>query len=249
MEGWGWMVRLFLSAVLLILPAACQPSQPADAEDGVVFSDEEGDLPYPTEAQSTAFPTSPAEEVPAGMQLAGCPAQFALLSLKFSADVDFNAAGASLHHTLGDGVLMLEVTADQPRVIIQSQAPITLPVKIKGTMEDCTLSGESSMIASASGYCENGIVYLVIEENWQAGSGVLTCPERDPANFPLAGVGKMTHGGSDGRGEVFYLDWNFSDQSIGYMLEKPFSGQGGSGTHTWTLIMELFQPINPVSTP
>ncbi|MFZ6019395.1 MAG: hypothetical protein ACOYXO_07255, partial [Chloroflexota bacterium] len=70
-----------------------------------------------------------------------------------------------MHHTLGDGVLLLEVTADQPRVIIQSQAPVTLPVTIRGVMGDCTYEGQSSMIATASGYCENGIVRLIIEEN------------------------------------------------------------------------------------
>lgn len=33
------------------------------------------------------------------------------------------------------------------------------------------------------------------------------------------------------------------------MLEKPFSGQGGSGTHTWTLVMDPIQPVQPVSPP
>ncbi|GAP09307.1 hypothetical protein BECAL_00449 [Bellilinea caldifistulae] len=245
-----WRVRIFawaLAAGLLIYAGACKPSQPA--EDDVTFSDEGEGITESSPVPETAVPTSRPEAVPEGMNLAECPGRFGLLSLKFSADIDFNAAGASLHHTLGDGVLLLEVSEDKPQVIIQSQNPVTLPVTINGTVGDCSLSGESSMIASASGYCENGIVHLIIEENWQSGSGVLTCPDRNPANFPLVGAGSMTHRGADGRGEVFYLDWGFSDQNIGYMLEKPFLGQGGSGTHTWTLMMEPFQPIMPVSTP
>lgn len=133
--------------------------------------------------------------------------------------MDFNVEEVFLHYSLGDGVLLLEVSEDQPRVLLQAQSPITLPVTIQGSMGGCTLSGESSMTASASGYCENGIVRLIIEENWQSGSGVLSCPDRDPAPFPIAGAGSMTHRGADGRGEVFYLNANFSEQSVGYMLE------------------------------
>ncbi len=245
MAGWKKFIKWFIFIMLLAGMAACKPSSSRE-EDEVIFSDEDEGIAEPTRAQSTNVPTSAPEEVPEGMTLAECPGKFSLLSLKFSADIDFNAGEASLHHRLGDGVLLLEVTEDRPRVVLRSQSPVTLPVTLMGTMGDCTLSGESSMIASASGYCENGIVRLIIEENWQSGRGVLTCPEQDPANLPLAGAGSMTHSGADGRGEVFYLDAEFSEQSIGYMLEKPFSGQGGSGTHTWTLIMELFQlPIVP----
>lgn len=247
MKRWGWVLGFLLAAGLWLLPAACKPSQPAD--DGVTFSDEGDEGLAPTAAQGTALPTSPPKAIPEGMKLAECPGRFGLLSLKFSADIDFNVGDTSLHHTLGDGVLLLEVTGDQPRVVIGSQSPITLPVTISGTIGDCTFAGKSTMTASASGYCENGIVRLIIEENWQSGSGVLTCPERDPINSPLVGAGGMTHRGADGRGEVFYLDQGFSEQNVGYMLEKPFSGQGGSGTHTWTLVMDPIQLIMPVNPP
>ncbi len=248
MKGWRMLWELVILTMLAFEMAACKPSAPVE-EDEVTFSDEGEDITEPTVAQSTAVPTSPPESVPQGMELASCPSRFGLLSLKFSAEINFNTAGAALHHTLGDGVLQLEVTDDQPQVVIRSPSPVTLPVTISGTMGDCTFSGETSMTASASGYCENGIVRLVIEENWQSGSGVLTCPDHDPANVPLVGVGSMTHSGADGRGEVFFLDQGFSEQNVGYMLEKPFAGQGGSGTHTWTLVMDPIQLMLPVSTP
>uniref|UniRef100_A0A7C4Q581 SbsA Ig-like domain-containing protein n=1 Tax=Bellilinea caldifistulae TaxID=360411 RepID=A0A7C4Q581_9CHLR len=247
MKWRGGIVGLLLSAVLLILPAACQPSQPVD--DGVVFSDEEGDLPPPTQIPTTPPPTLQPDDVPQGIELAECPRLYNFVFLKFSSEIDFNVEQVALHYSLGDGVLTLEVTQETPRVILQPQSTITLPVTIRGVTGDCTYEGQSSMIATASGYCENGIVRLIIEENWQPGSGVMSCPDHDPVQGPLPAPGKMTHRGGDGRGEVFYLDAGFSDQNIGYMLEKPFQGQGGSGSHIWTLVMEPIQLILPVSTP
>jgi len=247
MKWRGGMVGPLLAAVLLILSAACQPSQPVD--DGVVFSDEEGDLPPPTQIPATPPPTLQPDDVPQGIELAECPKLYNFVFLKFSSEIDFNVGEVALHYSLGDGVLTLEVTQETPRVILQPQSAITLPVTIRGVMDDCTSEGQSSMIATASGYCENGIVHLIIEEDWQPGSGVMYCPDHDPVQGRLPAPGKMTHRGADGRGEVFYLDAGFSDQNIGYMLEKPFQGQGGSGSHTWTLVMEPIQLILPVSTP
>ncbi len=248
MAGWGKIFTVFAAGMLVWTMAACKPSSPA-GQDGVTFSDEDESLNEPTLAQSTLVATSVPQEVPEGMDLAECPGKFGLIFLKFSAEIDFNVEEVLLHHSLGDGVLVLEVTEDTPRVILKAQNPITMPVRMRGTMEDCTFSGESSMTATASGFCENGIVHLIIEENWQSGSGVMTCPERDPVQVPMPGPGPMSHRGADGRGEVFYLDNGFSEQNIGYMLEKPFQGQGGSGAHTWTLVMELIQFSVPVSPP
>ncbi|MFZ6019394.1 MAG: hypothetical protein ACOYXO_07250 [Chloroflexota bacterium] len=66
MSGRGLFFVLLAAAIGLGMAGACSPSSPADSQE-VIFSDEEGDLPYPTGAQSTALPTSPAEEIPAGM--------------------------------------------------------------------------------------------------------------------------------------------------------------------------------------
>lgn len=244
MNAWGRIFTLAAGLLLLASLAACNlpggapPAQPAEV-DGESDGADEPPPPPPADAGGAA---------PQGMELAECPPPPNLLWLKFSADIVFTSGVMNLTHNLGDGVLTLVVTSGEPDFAIQSQGSASMPVTISGSMDDCTLQGESSMTASASGFCRGGVVYLTIQENWQAGSGSLTCPEQDPAPFPIPAVGVMTHTGAGGNGEAFYLDKGFSEHSTGSMLEKPFAGQGGSGMHTWTLLMDPI-PLLPLVTP
>lgn len=239
MNGWGrFLVLLALTTSLAgcNLPGGASPAEPP-GESGE--SSGEQAPPAPPDAGAAA---------PQDMRLAECPLPPNLLWLKFSAEITFSGGVMNLKHSLGDGVLTLVATSGAPDFAIQSQGTVSLPVTISGSVDNCTLQGESSMIASASGFCRGGVVYLTIQENWQVGSGTLTCPEQDPAAFPITAVGLMTHSGADGRGEAFYLDAGFSEHSTGFMLEKPFAGQGGSGMHTWTLLMDTI-PLVPLVTP
>ena len=89
-------------------------------------------------------------------------------------------------------------------------------------------------------------MYLIIVEDWGPGQGTLKC-EDATVPFSSPGVGAMTHTGADGRGEVFYLDRNFSGEGAGYTSICPF--QQGEGEHVWTLFLENIPTIAPPSKP
>ena len=92
------------------------------------------------------------------------------------------------------------------------------------------------MTPSAHGNCEAGVVSLIIEENWMAMNGEMTCVDPDgdtvimPFNVPPMGL--QQHTGQNGAGEIFYL----VDSSEGYSSMRPFLE--GEGYHTWTLYTE-----------
>jgi len=98
------------------------------------------------------------------------------------------------------------------------------------------------MTPSASGYCQDGIVYLTIVEDWGPFQGKMTC-EGTTVPYNMPAMGAMTHAGADGRGEVFYLDQNFSGEGAGYTIIRPFAGPSGSGEHIWTLFYEYTGPV------
>jgi len=204
--------------------------------------------PLPTATATTsapaAAPTTQVEpEIPEGMDLLPCPKPGTSMLLKFSAELRIQAAEADITHSLHDGVLNLMVMQEgDSSAAIQSVEGVAIPYEMKGSMGPCSLAGQGEMSPSAQGYCQEGIVYLTIVENWGAYEGKLTCPDAImPLNVPP--MGAMTHAGKDGRGEVFYLDKNFSTEGAGYTSIRPFAA--GSGDHVWTLFLDATGPVAP----
>lgn len=238
-------VLLWISSIVFMLVlAACVP--PPAVQPPRPQADEQPELPDPPANEPPDSSTDSEMAVPEGMELGDCPSTTAILFLKFSADIRIVQGDVVFEHNLQDGVLSLNVPEGNPSTAtLVGQGGVDIPVKISGKMGDCTLQGSSSMSPSASGSCQNGIVYLTIQENWKPGQGTLTCPDDDePAPFQIPAVGQMTHSGPGGRGEVFYMDMNYSTTSVGSMVEKPF--QGGQGVHTWTLLWDYtFIPTFP----
>ncbi|MBN1641608.1 MAG: hypothetical protein JXA09_10265 [Anaerolineae bacterium] len=195
---------------------------------------------------ATATPTgaagAPAPPAgPEGTDLIDCPPAGSTMLLKFSADITIEHEGAVIQHVLHDGVLGLVVSRDGRAIESAEGAPIVY--EMNGSMPKCVLEGEGTMTPSASGYCENGVVYLTIVEEWGAYNGTMTCEDTViPLNIPS--MGTMTHTGADGQGEVFYLDRSFSSEGAGYTSIRPFSGPG-SGQHVWTLFYEWTGPVAP----
>ena len=205
---------------------------------GGTQGDEEETAGLPTVAPE---PPEPVEDSPEGMDLAECPLGGAL-TLKFSANFTMQEGEFSMTHSLQDGLLSLMLDSAGN---IRAVEPPQIPYTITGTAGDCTLDGQGSMTPDATGECRDGVVYLIIVEDWAPGSMTVTCDDvTEPAQLP--GPGPMTHTGADGRGEVFYLDRGFTDEGVGagFTTIRPFAQ--GSGEHIWTLYMPDI-PVVPLA--
>lgn len=219
MKPLGWVLVFVLACGL----AGC--SLPGGSGDE---GDEDG-LGPPT---AEPGPPDPVEDMPEGMDLADCPLNSAL-TLKFSANFTIEEGEFSMTHQLEDGLLSLMVDAAGN---IRALEPPQIPYTVTGTAGDCTLNGQGSMTPDATGYCVDGVVQLIIVEDWAPGSMTVTCDDvTQPVQLP--GPGPMTHTGADGRGEVFYLDRGFTEEGVGagFTTMRPFAQ--GSGEHIWTLYM------------
>ena len=171
-----------------------------------------------------------------------CPGKGAGLMLGFDHALTVNYGETSLTQFLHQGWLVLSVVDDNGT--IQSSAANPIPVTMEGRMSvECTLTGEGTMMPSAHGSCEAGVVSLIIEENWMPIQGEMVCIEPDGdvtrAPFNVPAMGQRTHSGANGSGEIFYLIAG----SQGYSSMRPFVE--GDGYHTWTLYVEDI-PIVPL---
>jgi hypothetical protein len=110
-------------------------------------------------------------------------------------------------------------------------APQTLGYEVMGTVGECSLEATGSMLFSAQGYCQDGIVYLSITEDWQPAGGTMTCED---TQIPFEAPGfKAIHNGPYNNGEEFLL----TNDPQGYTVMREFLG--GSGYHTWTLTSDI----------
>jgi hypothetical protein len=83
------------------------------------------------------------------------------------------------------------------------------------------------VIVSAEGYCDAGVVYLNIMEDWSKTEGSMTC---DEAVVPFSAPGSaFTHSGASGLGEEFLI----TKDTSGHTVMREFLG--GEGYHSWTL--------------
>jgi len=177
-----------------------------------------------------------------GMDLAACPPAGSTMLLKFSANITVEYGEAKIDHVLQDGTLGLLVTGSESASRIESAESLPIPYQMTGSMRECVFDGEGEMVPSASGYCQDGVVYLTILENWGPYEGQMTCEDTVvPFNIPAMGV--MRHTGADGQGEAFPLDKNFSSEGAGYTSIRPFAA--GSGQHVWTLFYDATGPVAP----
>lgn len=193
-------------------------------------NDPEDDQPQPT----LILPTFESEEpLPTDLNLVACPEGGGDLYLKFSAAITMQEEGFTMTHLLQDGLLTLNMDASGN---LRALEPPQIPYTITGNAGECSLNGEGIMTPDATGDCSDGVVHLIIVEDWQNGNITVTC-EDQTSTVPLPSLGSITHTGADGRGEVFYLDRNFTEEELGagYTTMRPFVH--GEGEHIWTLYM------------
>jgi hypothetical protein len=235
-------------------PTGAPPSSASDPET-TAEEPEPVDEPAPSEGEEDSIegpgedqPLSPPEPdipVPEGADLIACPEPGSTMILKFSANIEITTQEAVITHVLHDGILSLQVSAGEGgAAAVTALAASSIPYEMNGTMGPCTLAGGGTMTPSADGYCEAGVVYLTIVEDWGPYDGTLTCPD---AQMPLSApsMGQQTHSGADGRGEIFFLDANFSGEGAGYTTIRPFAGPMGQGDHIWTLFYDYTGPVGP----
>jgi len=196
-----YKILLVSMLILSLCLAGCQSSAaPAD------------DAPEPAvpENQVTTDEPEQEEEPQEEMSFLNCPSNGESLVLGFDHAVTIEQPDVNLTHILKEGYLP------------------SLDYEMMGVMGPCSVTMAGIMQVSASGTCNDGVVYLTIIETWQSANGSMTCDD-DVIPFSSPGPGSFTHEGADGAGEVFYL----VDSSEGYTVMRPFGE--GSGYHSWTL--------------
>ena len=160
--------------------------------------------------------------------------------LNFDHTLTVNEGGASLTHILKQGgvALINDKESEAADSFITTVAPQTLDFEYIGVVGDCSVDAGGTVIVSAEGYCNDGIVYLTITEEWQGTTGSMTC---DDTVMPFSAPGyTATHSGASGMGEEFLI----TDDPNGYTVMREFLG--GDGYHSWTLLMDIdLTPLVP----
>jgi len=132
-------------------------------------------------------------------------------SLSFDHALTVNEQGTSLTHILNQGDI--------------------LSYEYMGVLGPCSVDAGGTVVVSAEGYCDAGVVYLNITEDWGPTEGIMVC---DGQGVPFSAPGSaFTHSGASGLGEEFLI----TDDSSGHMVMREF--QGGEGYHSWTLTMDV----------
>lgn len=212
------MIKVFVVLFLLFSLTACSLAGALSAED-----------PEPNET-SLEDETEDQIETDDESNYLSCPIKGESLVLGLDHTITIQNDGVNLNHILHAGMLPLFVTSIDldGQTNISSGEPIQIPYEMMGTMRVCEVEAQGIMLASASGFCIDGVLYLTIIENWQPASGTMTC-EDEVMSFQTPGPGAFSHEGEDGSGEVFYL----VPDSEGYTILREFGE--GSGYHSWTL--------------
>jgi len=153
--------------------------------------------------------------------------------LNFDHTLTINAGEASLTHILKQGGIALanDKTSEAADSFLTTVLPQELTFEYMGVAGPCDVSAGGTVIVSAEGYCNDGIVYLTITEDWQDANGTMTC---DDETQPFWAPGyTAVHSGATGNGEEFLI----VNDLEGYTVMREFLA--GDGYHSWTLMMDI----------
>ena len=231
-----------LALVIVISLSACNLPTKSNTDSSEMEnepSDSEVDeaiVPEDNRVNEEEPESEPANDETKGEYLA-CPVEGETLTLAFDHALTTEMPDVNLTHILQHKILTLNVTGVNAdgEVEISSAQPMEMTYEMMGTMSECSVAMEGTMLASAYGTCVDGVVYLNIIESWQPGTGEMICDD-DIIPFQAPGA-EYEHIGEIGLGEVFYLT---SDVN-GYSSMRPF--QAGSGYHTWTLYSQGIEVV------
>jgi hypothetical protein len=158
-------------------------------------------------------------------------------TLTFDHTLTVNEEGTSLTHILKQGSIALQAEDDPGKydTLISTVAAMPLNFEYLGVLGPCSVEAGGTVIVSAEGFCDAGIVYLSITENWSETEGTMTC---DDAPVPFSAPGQSnTHTGASGMGEEFLV----TNDSSGHTLMREVLG--GEGYHSWTLKADDFSVV------
>ncbi|MEE8356177.1 MAG: hypothetical protein V3R33_02610 [Anaerolineales bacterium] len=153
--------------------------------------------------------------------------------LGFDHSLTVNEQETSLTHILKHGgiALLSEVNTGGHDAILTTASPQTLDYEYMGILGPCSVESRGTVVVSAEGYCDAGVVYLNITEDWGPTEGTMVC---DGQAVPFSSPGAaFTHSGASGLGEEFLI----TDDSSGHTVMREFLG--GEGYHSWTLTMDV----------
>ena len=158
------------------------------------------------------------------------------LTLLADATLTTNQEGTSITHILRQGGVALtsDKSSKEYDYTLSTDYPQTLAFEVIGVAGPCEINASGTMKLSATGYCDQGMVYLAITEDWGETNGTASCG--DVTNpFTLPGHTEL-HTGQYGMGEEFLI----VNSPEGYTVLKEFIE--GEGYHSWTLVMD-FAPV------
>lgn len=218
-----------LFSIVLLISSSC-----ALIPQSLQQENESGSLDVPSGGDQPA----PVDDTDEG-RLLGC---FDVEGYTLSVDhtLTVTESETSLTHILQHGgiALLSSTDTDQGDTSITTAAPMTIPYEYMGVVGPCSVDAVGEVIFSAEGYCEEGIVYLTITEDWQPTQGTMACDDANVA-FPIAGY-TAVHSGANGLGEEFLI----SDDTAGFTVMREFLG--GEGYHSWTLAFDIgLEPLAP----
>ncbi len=217
-----------LLLVILVLNSACSALNSANPPpDAGAPQDAPADPGEGAAQDAPADPPAPGDSGDTGEVLTCYHANNYLLS--FDHTLTVNEQGTSLTHILKDGDidLLSETNPDDFSVTITTFSPQELSFEYMGVLGPCSVAAGGTVVVSAEGYCEGGIVYLNITEDWGPAEGTMAC---DGQGVPFSAPGAaFTHSGASGLGEEFLI----TDDSNGHTTLREF--RGGEGYHSWTL--------------
>ena len=154
-------------------------------------------------------------------------------TLSFDHTLTVNEEGTSLTHILKHGGIALQAETDPEKFDTQISTinPQELTFEYLGVIGPCSVDAGGTVIVSAEGFCDAGVVYLNIKEDWQETEGNMTCED---AVVPFSVPGQVfIHSGASGMGEEFLV----TDDDVGHTVMREFLG--GEGYHSWTLMSEI----------
>jgi hypothetical protein len=224
MKHKSFYLALLLMAIL-VLNSACSAQNMANSPAA------SGDSPADSPEDDTPADPPPADSGDTGEVLTCYHANNYVLS--FDHTLTVNEQGTSLTHILKQGniALLSETNPDDFSVTITTASPQELSFEAMGVLGPCSVEAGGTVVVSAAGYCEGGIVYLNITEDWGPAEGTMTC-EGQGVPFSAPGAA-FTHSGASGLGEEFLI----TDDSNGHTVMREFLG--GEGYHSWTLTMDV----------